>query len=65
MLLTLIHPDSGNIEIFGMDLKKNRKEILRQTGAVIERPDIYKYLTACENLRIFSVISGVKVSEKK
>jgi ABC-type multidrug transport system ATPase subunit len=65
MLLTLIKPSSGSIEIFGMDLFRHRKEILRQVGAIIERPDLYKYLTALENLRIFAAMSGVKVSEKK
>jgi ABC-type multidrug transport system ATPase subunit len=65
MLLTLIKPTSGEIEIFGMNLLKYRKEILRQVGAIIERPDLYKYLTALENLRIFAAMSGVKVSEKK
>jgi len=65
MLLTLIKPGSGEIEIFGMNLFKHRKEILRQVGAIIERPDLYKYLTARENLRIFAAMSGVKVSEKK
>ena len=38
MLLTLIQPTSGTIEVFGYDLKHHRKEILRNTGAVIERP---------------------------
>lgn len=65
MLLTLIKPGSGDIEIFGLNLLKHRKEILRQVGAIIERPDLYKYLTARENLRIFAAMSGVKVSEKK
>jgi ABC-type multidrug transport system ATPase subunit len=65
MLLTLIKPGSGSIEIFGMNLQKHRKEILRKVGAIIERPDLYKYLTALENLRIFAAMSGVKVSEKK
>lgn len=65
MLLTLIQPTSGTIEVFGMNLGKHRKEILRQTGAVIERPDLYKYLTALENLRIFAAMSGNKISEKK
>jgi ABC-type multidrug transport system ATPase subunit len=65
MLLTLIAPGSGEIEIFGMDLQKHRKEILRQVGAIIERPDLYKYLTALENLRIFAAMSGVKVTDKK
>lgn len=65
MLLTLVRPTSGEIRIFGMDLQKHRKEILRQTGAIIERPDLYKYLTAKENLRIFSRISGVKLSRQQ
>lgn len=65
MMLTLIKPTSGEIEIFGLNLFTHRKEILRQTGAIIERPDLYKYLTALENLRIFAAMSGVKVSEKK
>jgi len=65
MLLTLIRPSSGEIEIFGMNLAKHRKEILQNTGAIIERPDLYKYLTALENLRIFAAMSGVSVSEKK
>jgi ABC-type multidrug transport system ATPase subunit len=58
MLLTLIEPTNGKIEMFGMDLNTHRKEILRQVGAVIEKPDVYKYLTALENLQLFSKISG-------
>ncbi|MBN8675904.1 MAG: ABC transporter ATP-binding protein [Chitinophagales bacterium] len=65
MLLTLIKPSSGTIRIFGMELQKHRKEILRKVGAIIERPDLYKYLTALENLRIFGIMSGIKISEKK
>jgi ABC-type multidrug transport system ATPase subunit len=65
MLLTLIRPSSGSIEIFGMNLAKHRKEILRQTGAIIERPDLYKYLTAKENLEIFGAMSGVKISSSR
>lgn len=65
MLLTLITPDSGEIEIFGLNLKKHRKEILQNTGAVIERPDLYKYLTAYENLNLFAAISGVKVPRSR
>lgn len=65
MLLTLIQPTSGSIDIFGMDLQRHRKEILRQVGAIIERPDLYKYLTALENLRIFATMSGIKISGKK
>src|SRR4051812_38007370 len=65
MLLTLIEPTSGDIEIFGLNLKKHRKEILGKIGAIVEKPDLYKYLTAKENLKIFATMSGVKVSGKK
>ncbi|QEC41949.1 ABC transporter ATP-binding protein [Pseudobacter ginsenosidimutans] len=63
MLLTLIQPTAGTIEIFGMDIRKHREEILRQVGAVIERPDLYKYLSALENLRLFAKLSGLKLSD--
>src|SRR6476660_3909672 len=65
MLLTLISPSGGEIEIFGMDLKRYRKEILKRTGAIIERPDLYKYLSALENLRIFATLSDMSVTQKK
>ncbi|MBS1563201.1 MAG: ABC transporter ATP-binding protein [Bacteroidetes bacterium] len=61
MLLTLIAPSSGDIELFGMNLRTHRKEILRQVGAVIERPDHYKYLTALENLSFFARMSGLRM----
>jgi ABC-type multidrug transport system ATPase subunit len=64
MLLTLIEPSHGEIEMFGMNLFTHRKEILRQTGAVIEKPDVYKYLSAYENLQLFSKISGGNVLTK-
>src|SRR5688572_28928124 len=65
MLLSLITPTSGTIEMMGINLLKGRKEILRQVGAIIERPDLYKYMTAMENLNLFAAMSGVKVPGKK
>jgi len=65
MLLTLIEPTKGEIEIFGMNLRRHRSEILRKTGAIIEKPDLYKYLTALENLQMFATMSGVRLSEKQ
>jgi ABC-type multidrug transport system ATPase subunit len=63
ILLTLIQQSNGGVEIFGMNLKRHRKEILKKTGAIIEKPDLYKYLTAIQNLKIFASMSGIKVSE--
>ncbi|MEN9686501.1 MAG: hypothetical protein RLZZ28_2287 [Bacteroidota bacterium] len=64
MLLTLIKPSKGSISIFGKDLYQNRNEILKQVGAVIEKPDVYKYLSAFENLQIFARLSGLRLSDK-
>lgn len=63
MLLTLIEPSSGEIEILGMKLHKHRKEILLQVGAIIEKPDMYKYLSGIENLKMFATMSGVKLTQ--
>src|SRR5437762_10689766 len=62
MLLTLITPTHGHIEIFGLNLHSHRNEILKQTGAIIEKPDLYKYLSAFENLQLFAKLSGIKFS---
>lgn len=60
MLLTLIQPTSGSIEMFGMNLRTHRKEILSKVGAIIERPDLYKYLSGIENLSLFAKMSGCR-----
>lgn len=64
MLLTLIKPTSGNIKIFGKSLQKNRLEILKKIGAIVEKPDFYLYLTAYKNLEILGKISGADVSKQ-
>jgi ABC-type multidrug transport system ATPase subunit len=64
MLLSLIKPSSGEINIFGKNLFTHRSEILRETGAVIEKPDLYKYLSAYQNLSIFAKMSGLKVTRQ-
>lgn len=63
MLLSLIHPTGGNIEIFGKPIEKNREEILEQVGAIIERPDLYPYLSAKAHLQLFAKVRKQKISE--
>ena len=65
MLLSLVTPTNGKIEIFGLDLYLHRKEILKRTGAIIEKPDVYKYLTALENLKLFANMSGVRLKNNQ
>jgi ABC-type multidrug transport system ATPase subunit len=65
MLLTLIQPTGGTIEMFGYKLPGHRTEILRQVGAIIERPDLYKFLSAYDNLDMFARLSGVKPTKSQ
>lgn len=62
MLLSLIHPTSGHIEIFGQDITAQRNQIAKKMGAIIERPDLYPYLTAKEHLQLFAKLSQKKIS---
>lgn len=59
MLLGLIKPTHGKIEIFGEDLFKNKKSILKRIGSIVEVPGFYGNLTAKENLKINAKIIGV------
>jgi ABC-type multidrug transport system ATPase subunit len=64
MLLSLIHPTSGTIELFGKSLQKDRNQILEQVGAIIERPDLYPYLSAREHLQLFAKVRKQKIHSK-
>ncbi|MBS1729652.1 MAG: ABC transporter ATP-binding protein [Bacteroidetes bacterium] len=63
MLLTLIRPSSGEINIFGKQLATHRIESLKRMGAIIEKPDVYKYLSAFQNLALFAKLSGMRPSK--
>ncbi len=65
MLLTLIRPTNGTITIFGKDIQKHRKEILQNTGAIIEKPDLYNFLTALQNISIIAKLSGMHPAKNK
>jgi ABC-type multidrug transport system ATPase subunit len=65
MLLSLIHPTSGSIELFGKSIQKNRASILEQVGAIIERPDLYPYLSATEHLQLFAKVRKQKIEASR
>lgn len=65
MMLGLISPTAGEILINGEDLRNSRKNILRQVGAIIERPDLYGYLSAWDNLRIFARLSNKNIPDTR
>jgi bacitracin transport system ATP-binding protein len=59
MLLGLIKPTHGQIQLFGENLFNNQREILRRIGSIVEVPGFYENLTARENLLINAKIMGV------
>ncbi len=61
MLMGLIFPDSGSIIINGSSFSNSQRQLLRNIGAIIERPDMYGYLSGWENLKIFAALSGKNI----
>ena len=59
MLLGLIQPNQGSVQIFGSDLKKNRTQTLEKVGSLAASPSLYPNLTGRENLLVFSKLLGV------
>jgi ABC-type multidrug transport system ATPase subunit len=64
MLLKLITPTTGNFYFSGKKMEIGDNTMLKETGAIIERPDLYKYLSAYDNLYIFAKMSGIKVTRQ-
>ncbi|MBT2760125.1 ABC transporter ATP-binding protein [Paenibacillus sp. ISL-20] len=62
MLLGLIRSSSGEIRILGKDLKKNRMDILKDVGSLVESPSYYAHLSGYNNLKIMALIHGIQES---
>jgi ABC-type multidrug transport system ATPase subunit len=65
MLLGLIFPDSGTISINGYEFNNGRRHLLKSIGAIIERPDMYGYLSGWDNLKIFATLSDSKITKDR
>lgn len=54
MLLSLIRPDEGTIQIMGRSLSHHREAILRNIGSLVEAPSYYGHLSAYQNLKLIA-----------
>ncbi len=53
MLLSLIAPTSGDVELMGQPMgRATRRTLLRDVGSLIEAPPGYAHLTGAENMRL-------------
>ena len=60
MLLSLLVPTAGEIEIFGRPMNRGtRRELLAHIGSLIEAPSVYGHLTGAENMRIVQRLLGL------
>jgi len=65
MLLGLVQPDIGSVEVLGVDVQKNPVDVKRQVGYVPESPRLYEFLTGLEYLDFVADVYGMTAEEKK
>lgn len=65
IILGLIKPDSGSVNVLGINAEDDPVAVKRQVGYVPETPRLYEFLTGLEYLDFVGDIYGITVSEKK
>ena len=60
LLVGLIRPDAGDIEILGRPYGWRQRDVLHDIGALVEAPVFYDYLSGRDNLRTLAA-SGARV----
>lgn len=64
LIVNLLKPTSGNIQVLGKEIKKDSYDYLRNIGALIDEPVFYKKLTLYENFKVHCEYLGVYDEEK-
>lgn len=59
MILRLIDLDCGKIIVNGYDNKKQFEKAMECIGAIVENPDLYKYMTGTDNLKLHARIRNI------
>ncbi|MDD8016866.1 MAG: ABC transporter ATP-binding protein [Bacteroidota bacterium] len=66
MILSLIKPTTGVVELFGHRLNASRERALQNVAGIVEKPDFYLYLSAYRNMQIAgSLTLGRTPDDKK
>ncbi|MGA7670723.1 MAG: ABC transporter ATP-binding protein [Nitrolancea sp.] len=64
MLLGLVPYDAGGATMLGCDIHTQLPEALSRTGALVERPAFYPYLSGRRNLALFARVAGINDSAR-
>ena len=59
LILGLIKPTSGSLEITGQQLTADRRDVLAHIGSLVESPSLYPHLSGTDNLRIATLIHNI------
>jgi ABC-2 type transport system ATP-binding protein len=60
MLVGLIKPTAGTIQVCGYDIHKQFPEAMGNLGCIVENPELYSYLTGWNNLQYFArMVKGI------
>lgn len=59
MILRLIDSDEGEIKVNGFDNRKQFEQAMESIGAIVENPDMYKYMSGIDNLKLHARIRNI------
>ena len=65
MLLGLVQPDSGSVQVLGLNVKDDPVAVKRIVGYAPESPRLYEFLTGIEFLDFIGDMYGMQTEEKK
>jgi len=65
MLLGLVQPDSGSVNVLGIDVQKDPVAVKQKLGYVPESPRLYEFLTGIEYLDFVGDVYGMQAEEKR
>jgi len=63
MIMGLLKPDNGNIEVYGINPQTTPYEVKKIIGYVPETPQLYEFLTAMEYLEFIATIHELEQNE--
>ena len=65
VLTTLVHPTSGNVSIFGMDVIRHAKEIKKRIGVVLQEPSFEGNVAVEKALDLYGRMWGVSGDRRR
>jgi ABC-2 type transport system ATP-binding protein len=64
MLLGLLEPTGGQVEVLGFNTQSQGEEVRKRTGALLEHPGIYEQLSAEDNLEFYARVWRIPEPER-